>query len=380
MKRSITSAIVAAALLIGVACSNGGTVPPPVGPTAGPMGSGVLVVTIPKPVAPGIVKAPAYTSPATQSVSIAGSGIATQTFNVAPLPSAICPLVGSNYVCTITFTAPIGSYNIIVTTFSGLNGGGSVLTQNAVAFVISTGTPTPVNAVLNGVVKTLVLSVTPVTRVSAGTPTVLTATWGGQDAAGNAIIGGGTLVDSSGAPIVPTLTASDATHFAIGSLSGGSWTVNYVGGGSGTPTLTLAAAGLTSVVQTITIAPVATATPIPTPIPTATPTSTATPAATPTPQALIVSPNPISLLQTGPSSVTLTESGFSGPITAVSGDTGILTVASSPVTMTAGTATVDISAVASGSTTLSVSDGSLTVVVPVHVTISGVIISKAGTH
>jgi len=113
---------------------------------------------------------------------------------------------------------------------------------------------------------------------------------------------------------------------------------------------------------------------------TGTPTPTPTPTPTAPPNALTVNPNPISLTQTGASSVIVTENGFSGSITAVSSDTGVLTVTASPVTMTAGTATVNVSAVASGSTTLTVSDGSRTVVVPVHVTITGVIISTSANH
>lgn len=114
---------------------------------------------------------------------------------------------------------------------------------------------------------------------------------------------------------------------------------------------------------------------------TGTPAPTPTPTATPTPgNPLAVEPNPISLTQTGASSVTVTENGFNGSITAVSSDTGVLTVTASPVTMTAGTATVNVDAVASGSTTLTVSDGTQTVVVPVHVTITGVIISTSTNH
>jgi hypothetical protein len=117
----------------------------------------------------------------------------------------------------------------------------------------------------------------------------------------------------------------------------------------------------------------------PSPSPTASATPTASPTATPTPVPLIVNPNPISLLQSGASTVSVTEAGFSGSITAVSGDTNILT-ATSPATMTAGAATVNINAVTSGSTTLTVSDGTQTVIVPVHVTITGVVINKAGKH
>ena len=109
----------------------------------------------------------------------------------------------------------------------------------------------------------------------------------------------------------------------------------------------------------------------------ATPTPTASP--TPTPAPLAVDPNPISLTQTGNANVTVTEAGYNGTIAAVSGDTGILTVVQSPVTSTAGSATVVVTAVGAGSTTLTVSDtNGQQVVVPVHVTITGVVIS--GSH
>ena len=113
---------------------------------------------------------------------------------------------------------------------------------------------------LNGVVSTLVLTLTP-SAVTAGTAQAVTATLGGKDASGNTIIGPGSFVDATGAALTPSLQSSDTTNFAVGSQNGDSWAVAYNGAAVAAPTITLIAGALTNATQQITVNPAPTSSP-----------------------------------------------------------------------------------------------------------------------
>ncbi len=378
LKRQLSAAIVAAGLLIGVGCSGGGAgapVPPaPSGPVAS--ASATLTFRIPVPSTTAGAKKPAYVSAGTQSVQFTGTGFTTETFNVGTLPSATCPVVGSFYQCTANIDAPVGSYTLVVTTYTGANATGSVLSAGSVPVTIVSGQSNPVNVTLNGVATALTLSVTQ-SSVSFGAPTSLTATWGANDASGFAIVGPGSITDGSGNAIAPTLTSSSPTALSVGSPSGSNWTVTYDGTDiSPSQTLTLAASGVASVVKTIT----ASAAPTPTPTATPTPTPTATPTAVPT-IAAYATPAPsgyVEFTASGAHTMTATEGGYgSGVFSVDSSAPGIISV-DAPGTFTAsgGSATIHLTANASGSTTIHIHDtNGQTLDVPVRVTISSVTIN-----
>src|SRR5665213_3791342 len=103
MKRTVLAAIVAAGLLAGFGCSGGGQVSPvaslPQAPANLLTAPATVSLKIPVGTTPGSsVKNPAYVSSATRSIKFSGSGIATQTLSLSPLPSAACPLQSGFYV------------------------------------------------------------------------------------------------------------------------------------------------------------------------------------------------------------------------------------------------------------------------------------------
>jgi len=294
MKRAALGALAIAALLAGFGCSGGGggatspTLP------AAPSGDrpattkAAFHITIPLPRTGANAKRPAYVSPATRSVTFSGSGIVTQTIAlVASGPG--CPVDGSgtSYTCTAAFDAPIGNIDLLVQTYASTDGTGQALSGNRIAQTIVGGQDNSINVTLNGIAATLTLAVTPSVTLTGGTPGSYTATWGAKDAAGDTIVGGGTIVDinNNATVLAPTLTSSDGAHLTVGTQTGNSWAVAYDGTdlSAAPPTLTLAQSGYTGVIVTFTANPTPTATPSPTPTPTATPTATPTPTPSPSP-------------------------------------------------------------------------------------------------
>ncbi len=284
MKRTALGAIVVAALLAGFGCSGGGSSVNPVpAPSSAKAETAKATVTI---VIPGkaiaAAKKPAYVSTATRSISLTGAGITPQSIDIPSITSCTGPDGNGAYTCTLSFDIPIGAVTLLVKTWDTAGATGNVLSMNTLNTTIVPGVNNNLNLTLNGVVKTLTLTVTPGTSFTAGTPSNFAATWGGKDAAGNTIIGPGSLVDANASLITPTLVASDAAHFSIGTPTNNNWPVAYDGfDDSPTQSLTLAATGYTSVVANLTIVPAAT--PTPTASPTPTPTASPTPTPTPTP-------------------------------------------------------------------------------------------------
>jgi hypothetical protein len=479
MKRSITSAVVAGALLLGVACSGGGLSPNP--------GTKVTLPT-PKSVSPATIKAPAMTKTAIQSAGAMTSrtpastivpqswsqipGTATQVaaatdgtiWVLSDQPSGTDKYIWqySNGTWTnITglasqiAIAPNGTLYAInsaggIYAYSGGNwtspGGGAksiaALADNSIVVVSNAGSGD------QGIWRNDGVSWTQLPGQGIGV-------YAGNDTSSHTV--NGSLLNPGGAYILnaagqiyyentdssfallpsdaSSLTSAPGGLFAFGAggiqpsgnviyyfdLDTPGWSSTtgsgvsfssyggqlYVIAGSGgiyqtpitagptpTPTTGPTSTPTTGPTATPTVAPTATPTVAPTATPTVAPTATptvaptatptvaptATPTIAPTAAPLVVTPNPISLTQTGNFNVGVSESGFNGPITAVSGDTSIVTVASSPVTMTAGSVTVVVNALNAGSTTLTVSDGTQIDVVTVHVTLTGVIINHSKTH
>jgi outer membrane protein assembly factor BamB len=248
------------------ACSGGGgSRPTPVIPessTPPKTGSGTFELHIPKSTAQSHRLKPAYISPATNSVSFQISPNPPQVVALDP-GSAACPLSGGTYTCTATFQAPIGASTMVVETFASTDGSGTPLSMNSIAISIVAGQNNVVNAVLNGVVATLTLSLNPSSVVS-GTASTVQATWGGLDSSDYVIIGPGSLVGSGGNAITPSLTSSSSNFVVtpIASASPIAWTIAYNGTATtSSPTITLSASGYSSVADPLTVNPAPTPTP-----------------------------------------------------------------------------------------------------------------------
>jgi hypothetical protein len=233
------------------ACGGGGSASAPVPSqpkTASGVGQVAFSIVIPAQTPASAHRKPAYVSPATQSVSFQVGNGTTQVVAIVP-GSANCP-AGPNggYICTADASVAAGANQLLtIKTYATTNGTGAVLSQNTVTVTIVAAQTNPVTVSLNGVAASLALAVTPSASVSRCTPSTLTATWSALDAAGDPIVGPGTITNAAGAAVTPTLTTSDATHFTIGTPSGNTWPVSYSGaGGTGPMTLSASFTGVTT--------------------------------------------------------------------------------------------------------------------------------------
>jgi hypothetical protein len=414
MKRSITSAIVAGALLVGVACSGGGNVTPRSGAT----------VELPTPVSvsPANVKA----APMAKTTILPASAMTGRRPATAIVPQSWTQIPGT---ATQVTAAPDGSIYVLSDQPSGtdkyiwhyssgtwtniaglasqiaaapngtlwaINAGGGIYAYSAGAWTTPGGGAKSIATLRDNTIAVISNSGSgdqAIWHLAGGVWTQWNGAGvslaGGRDSTGHVVNGGsvalnGTYILNAAGAIYYENTDKTFAQFpasasvlasrpgglfalASGPIAPGGNSIYYYdldNQGQGWVLQTGAAASLAVGLNDVMFV-VGSNHAIYT-----TPTDPAAP--------LVVSPNPIALTQTGNSNVTITETGFSGPITVVSGDTNILTVSASPVTMTAGSATATINAITSGSTTLTVSDGTQQVVVPVHVTITGVVIS--GSH
>ena len=150
------------------------------------------------------------------------------------LGSATCPLMTLGYTCTADAQVAAGpSQSLTIKTFASTDGSGAVLSQNTIVISVVAGQTNPVTVSLNGVAATLTLAVLPQASVTKCTPSSVTVTWSALDAAGDTIVGPGTIVASDGTPVAPTLAVSDPARFTVGAPIGNTWSVAYNGAGGG---------------------------------------------------------------------------------------------------------------------------------------------------
>ncbi len=140
--------------------------------------------------------------------------------------------------CTATASLPAGSASVTVTAYDatgGAGGSGHVLSTQTAPVTIVANTATTVNFVLNGVVKSVLVSNGILGAICNSTGT-LQLNVAALDASGNTIIGPGTYSDANGNPLTITLTTTDSSGhstFANGVITApGSTTpaLNWTGG------------------------------------------------------------------------------------------------------------------------------------------------------
>lgn len=195
-------ALAALAALLSACGGGGGSSPIP---SAGGSGSSPtqpaqtapakMVINIPAPSQQNTHFRPNYISAATQSMTVGlVSGATTTSLVTVNLtqssPNCTVPS-GGGLQCTATVQAPFGTDNFAVSTYSGLNGTGNVLSTGQVqATLTSGGTEPTVQLSLNGVPASvsLVLGTATLPVGYAGSTSVIVQA---QDASGNLIIGPG---------------------------------------------------------------------------------------------------------------------------------------------------------------------------------------------
>jgi hypothetical protein len=289
------------------------TLPAAPAATAARVAPAAFTIVIPAKAASASSRKPEYVSPDTNSVSFFATGMdATQ---VVPLTGSNCSGSGGAKTCTASFLAPIGSGTMDVKTFQSSDGSGTPLSLNSVPITITEGTTNAVNVSLNGVVASLGVVLDP-TSLTAGTGGSVTATYTAYDAANDAIVGPGSLVDSTDTAIgTPTLTSDDLSPAtSISAPSGNTWTVTETNPSAGSVTFTVAATGNPAPTSGAAVLTINAATPSPSPSPTDTPTPTPTPTASPTPIEAITNGDFATGDLTGWYNCYATHAGYSVPI------------------------------------------------------------------
>ena len=256
--RRVIALALCATVTVLAACSGGGGAPTGTsGGGSAPSSSSRANVTFQMqwapasstPVASAVRRSPKYLAPTALSVSI-------QVLS-APAPySTTTPIIDymNSPQSTLTFAAPTGQDTFEIQTYDETNGKGNVLSSAFVTQTVSSGSANVVTAILNGVINSLALSVSPL-QPTAGTASTMTVSATGYDADGNVIVGPGAYA----API--TLSIVDPANSGTLALSstvlqqpGATSTLSYSGKTLWSATVSASLAGVTP--ATVTIAPI----------------------------------------------------------------------------------------------------------------------------
>lgn len=243
--RTIVLSALAAAVATGCA-GRTSAVPPTTAAVSSPNGaqrqSVQLVIKVPARTTAGAQRRPAYVSPATQSITVAITGSATQTVtaNLTPTSSG-CTSTLATTTCTLSLSLAPGTYTATVSTYDGVNGTGSVLSAGqAVNFAVVAGQANMISLTLNGIPHTLLVS--PQDAAAHATDTTDVVLYGifaahllaiALDADGNIIVGPGspafTVSHTSGTTYTianPTTTSPNTfTLTPASSATAGSFTL-----------------------------------------------------------------------------------------------------------------------------------------------------------
>ena len=253
MRHSRTYLAMAILVALG-ACGGGGGSPIPSSgngsqPASAGSGPAQLIVNIPPLSQQNTRFRPTYISAGTQSMTVGlvsgGTTTLLATVNLTTASSNCATPSGGGLQCTVTVQAPFGTDTLSVSTYSGLNAGGSVLSTGDVQVTLTRGaTAAPVQLDLNGVPATVAL-VLGQSELPVGNPGSTAVIVQAKDSSGNLIIGPGlfsTPIDlaiSGDTYHTLSLSASSATS------PGQVVTLNYNGGTNVGSTITPSGSGIT---------------------------------------------------------------------------------------------------------------------------------------
>ncbi|HXW76671.1 MAG TPA: alkaline phosphatase family protein [Candidatus Eremiobacteraceae bacterium] len=219
-----------------------GTAPRSAGPASASPGAGEygasLTLKIPQRGAQAKKDEKNFLSPATQSVVISINGATPTVANLTPSSPNCTPASGQTpLTCSVPVPAAPGNATFAISTYDQPNGAGNELSTGSVSATISAGQQNTVTATLNGIVKSIALTLaypTPPEWTATTSPVVVNA----MDADGDTITSGnyanGPITiddsDSSGntslSPASITNPASGVTlSYNGGLLAGGSATI-----------------------------------------------------------------------------------------------------------------------------------------------------------
>ncbi len=180
----------------------------------------------------------AFVSPSTASVGLSANGGPATIVNVAPATPNCSSVSGGTYTCTVTASAPVGNDTVVVTLYSGANGGGNVVGTGSIALTVQEGKPNVAFLIVNGVLDHVALTL-PTASVAAGAassvPLILTA----YDANNNAIVGPGVYSDAAGNALTISLSITPNAPTVQSPYAAGTLTASATSFTAATTPLTL---------------------------------------------------------------------------------------------------------------------------------------------
>ena len=193
-------------------CGGGGGSAPPPAASRGPAALAKVAISITLPPAPSAhQRRLQYVSTATQSATILVSSGGTS------LPLVVIPCNTAS--CSASLSAPAGATDsFVISLYDGTNGTGNVLSTNTIAQFITANQVNAINATVNPVVASVVLSLSP-NQLTQGTSATSNLTVTAHDADGKTIIGPGTFSTAAGAPVTVTLFTTDTPTVGSGGTS-----------------------------------------------------------------------------------------------------------------------------------------------------------------
>ena len=201
-------------------------------------------------------RSPKYLAPTALSVSIQvlGAPASTTTTTIEYM---------NNPQSTLTFPAPTGLDTFEIQTYDEANGKGNVLSSAFVTQTVSAGSANVVTAILDGIIKSLAVSVSPL-QPTAGTASTMTVSATGYDADGNVIVGPGTYAAPIALSIVdPANSGTLALSSTVLQQPGATSTLSYNGKTLASATVSASLEGVTPATATIAPLPSVTVYPLP---------------------------------------------------------------------------------------------------------------------
>jgi sugar lactone lactonase YvrE len=202
---------------VATACGGGGSSGPnPVATTAPIVGSSITthgnaVLVIPNrtpPAASSNRRVPKFVSPSTVSVGISVNGAAAVYSDVS-VNSPLCTAGSNGRVCTVPFTAPVGSDTVSVKLYDGAAGAGTLLGTGTATATAAAGASFSVTIPVNPIasyVSNVAIVWSGTNYFAVGTPNSFTATFTFLDPDGNTILPA--TSPSLSSPL--TITSNDA--------------------------------------------------------------------------------------------------------------------------------------------------------------------------
>ncbi len=213
--RAVRSAAAGAALLALAACSGGGTSPaPPARVRAAQPASVTISVAVPKR-ANAARRRPAYVAPTTASMSVV----------VTPFggPAAPPAIVACAATCSASLAVAPGTATFAITLYDGNLGRGSALSTGTLTATVVANTTNAFSVTFDPIVADFRVGLPSagpfVPPLVIGRPATVANVFFPYDADGNVIVGPGSYVDASGAPLTFAFTNNGAGHTQLGVTS-----------------------------------------------------------------------------------------------------------------------------------------------------------------